>query len=201
VRVVAAAKVGYLFGTFPTADFAARAATRGEVDLHEAGTGNPGAANAMAVLGKKWGAVVFAGDAAKGALAALAGRAIAGDAGASVAGTMAVAGHIWPVWNGFRGGKGVATATGATAVTCPPAFPIVGTALGVGAISEGGAERAVQLAAPVWIALTFALARRGRGNGWGPRPDGALVAGAVATSAMVLAKFATSSSRSPRRPG
>ena len=55
LRLIAAATTGYALGTIPSADVAARLATRGETDLRDAGSGNPGAVNAMAVLGKGWG--------------------------------------------------------------------------------------------------------------------------------------------------
>src|SRR3954453_1276454 len=98
-----AAATGYLAGTVPSADLAARAATGGSTDLRAAGSGNPGAANAMKVLGARWGYVVMAADIAKGALACRLGRRLAGDSGAHVAGTAAVVGHCFPVWNRFKG--------------------------------------------------------------------------------------------------
>ena len=69
-RIAAAATVGYLAGTIPSASLAARAATGGLTDLRAAGTGNPGAANASAVLGVRWGAAVMAADITKAAVAA-----------------------------------------------------------------------------------------------------------------------------------
>ena len=77
----------------PCADTAARLASGGTADLREAGTGNPGAVNAMAVLGKRWGWGILAADAAKGALACAAGRRLAGATGAHAAGAAAVVGH------------------------------------------------------------------------------------------------------------
>ena len=108
--IVGAAVAGYLAGTVPSADLAARMATGGDVDLRAAGSGNPGAANAMQVLGPCWGYGVLAADVAKGAAAAVVGRRLAGTTGAHVGATAAVVGHCWPAWTGFRGGKGVATA-------------------------------------------------------------------------------------------
>ena len=79
------------------------------------------------VLGKKWGLLVIVMDAAKGAVAGLLGLAI-GDAAAYAAGTGVIAGHCWPVWNGFRGGKGVAAAGGSFFTVFPPMVPIDGLA-------------------------------------------------------------------------
>src|SRR4051794_21871078 len=106
---------------FPSADLVARLASRGSVDLRESGSGNPGGLNAARVLGRKWGLLVIVMDAGKGALAGAAGLAM-GDAGASAAGTGVIAGHCWPAYNGFRGGKGVAAAGGSFFSVFPPMF-------------------------------------------------------------------------------
>ncbi len=116
--------VGYLIGTFPTADLVAKRASGGTVDLRRAGTGNPGGANAAKVLGKRAGYTIMAGDVAKGALASAVGGAVAGPVGAHLAGTSSVVGHCFPVWNGFRGGKGVAASVGQCLATFPAYFPI-----------------------------------------------------------------------------
>src|SRR2546421_6942387 len=100
--IVVGAAVGYVIGMFPSADLVARLASRGSVDLRASGSGNPGGLNAARVLGRKWGLLVIVMDAAKGAVAGFVGLAI-GDAAAYAAGTGVIAGHCWPVWNGFRG--------------------------------------------------------------------------------------------------
>ncbi len=68
-RTVGAAALGYLFGTLPSADVATRLASGGAVDLRIAGSGNPGATNVSALLGKRWGYAVLAADIAKGGAA------------------------------------------------------------------------------------------------------------------------------------
>ena len=123
-RLMASLAAGYLLGTLPSADVATRVATRGQGDLRSQGSGNPGALNAIKVLGPGWGYGVMAADIAKGAAACVAGRALAGDLGAHVGGTAAVVGHCFPVWNGFRGGKGVAASVGQCAMTFPAYVPI-----------------------------------------------------------------------------
>ena len=60
----------------------------------------------------------------QGLVAALVGWRVGGDAGVYLGATAAIAGHICPVWTGFRGGKGVATAGGARLAVFPPYFPI-----------------------------------------------------------------------------
>ncbi len=106
----------YLIGSFPSGYIVGRI---NGVDLRKAGSGNIGATNALRVLGKKWGYIVFAADIFKGWLSvalayALVQRfapdhvAIAG----VLAGVFVVLGHNFPVWLGFKGGKGIATSAG-----------------------------------------------------------------------------------------
>lgn len=187
-RVVAAAGVGYLAGTFPSADLATRIAARG-LDLRAEGSGNPGALNAAAVLGRRWGLAVLAADMAKGTFAGLAGRAIAGDDGAYAAATGSIAGHIAPVWNGFRGGKGVATSAGACLAVFPAYFPLDAAVAATSAAASQQAERSIQVSCAVWTAAAVLWWRRGLPNGWGPTPGPALPMFAAVSSAMILAKF------------
>jgi acyl phosphate:glycerol-3-phosphate acyltransferase len=201
--VVAAAALGYLFGTVPSADVAARLATGGTTDLRSAGSGNPGAANAMAALGKGWGWGVLAADVGKGALACVAGGRLAGPAGANVAGTAAVVGHCYPVWKGFRGGKGVAVSAGQCLVTFPAYFPLdLAVAWVVGRL-RGRAFPATAVASAVWVTCGVLWWRRGWSNSWGPPPGPALPLCAAATSAVILRRFAaperTRSAPAPRR--
>jgi glycerol-3-phosphate acyltransferase PlsY len=189
--LAAAGLAGYLLGTFPTADLAARLATRGRTNLRVEGSGNPGATNAAQVLGARWGVVVLVGDVAKGALAGTVGRALAGDPGAHVAATASVAGHIAPVWSRFRGGKGVATSAGACLTTFPAYFPLdVGVAV-MGATTKRNAEAATRLSCGAWVVAALVWWRRRWPNLWGPAPSGWLPASAAASSAMILVKFAT----------
>src|SRR3954465_12991780 len=124
-QILVGTLIGYVIGMFPSADLVARLASRGSVDLRAAGSGNPGGLNAARVLGRKWGLLVIVMDAAKGALAGFIGLAL-GDAAAYAAGTAVIAGHCWPVYNGFRGGKGVAAAGGSVFPGFPPLGPVGG---------------------------------------------------------------------------
>ena len=194
MRIVAASAVGYVAGTFPTADVVSRYAAKrnGEkaIDLRATGTGNPGTLNAAKVLGWKWGAAVLAGDALKGALASLAGRALAGDNGTYAAGSGAVIGHCAPVWNGFRGGKGVATSAG-TALVCFPAYVPIDVSLAAGtlALSRGKAGTATYVASAVFVAAALYWWQRGNGNAWGPKPTVGLPLYAFSTSAIIAYRF------------
>lgn len=187
--VPAAMFVGYLIGTIPSADIATRLARTEVSDLRSTGSGNPGATNAAAVLGTRWGVAVLIADMGKGALAGVAGRAIGGTAGAYSASAASIAGHIVPVWSGGRGGKGVATSAGACAAVFPAFFPIDTAVAVIGAVTSRNAERAVWMSCTAWIVSSLLWWRRRLPNAWGPEPTGGLPIFAVAGSAMIIAKF------------
>ena len=82
-------------------------------DLRKVGSGNTGASNVQRTMGWKYGLITFAGDALKGVAACLIAEWITGDHMASLAaGLFVIIGHNWPVYYGFRGGKGVAASCG-----------------------------------------------------------------------------------------
>ena len=188
--VVAAAVLGYLLGSLPSADLASRVATRGGVDLRAAGSGNPGATNAAKVLGARWGGAVLVLDVAKGVAAGFVGRALGGDLGMLVAATMVVAGHILPPWSRFRGGKGVATSAGACLAVFPTYFPIFIALAAVLAIVSRDTERVAQVSGVAWIAAAIVWSTASLPNGWGPRPGVGLVAFTAAATTLIVAKFA-----------
>ncbi len=112
--VLPAIILGYAIGSVPIGFLAAQG-TRG-VDLRRAGSGNVGAANVYRSTSLGIAMAVMAADMAKGVAAVLiAGSGVAG----VIAGVAAVVGHVYPVWLGFHGGKGVATACGVFAVLSP----------------------------------------------------------------------------------
>jgi len=192
---LASAAAGYLIGTIPCADTAARLATGGTTDLRYSGTGNPGAVNAMAVLGARWGWGILAADAAKGALACAAGRGFGGSTGAHVAGTAAVVGHCLPVWNGFRGGKGVAVSLGQCTATFPAYLPIdLGVAWAVGRW-KGRTFPGTLAASTTWVLAGVLWWRKGWPNAWGPPPSAALPISAAVSSAVIAYKFLTADIR------
>ena len=110
--------VSYLLGAIPTAFIVARA--KG-VDIRQVGSGNVGATNVFRSVGKGWGIFTFAMDAMKGFVPAWVFPRVAlswlGYAGGPELGlacaAAAVAGHNWPIYLRFKGGKGVATSAGA----------------------------------------------------------------------------------------
>ncbi len=154
----------YLLGSIPTSVWLGRA-IKG-VDLRDHGSGNAGATNAFRVLGKPIGIAVLVLDMAKGFLAvnmALLQDEIAPGSEAWIIfriglGLLAVVGHIFPVFAGFKGGKGVATITGVALALHPyAALAAIGVYLLVfllTRISALGSLSAV-LTYPIWIILVF----------------------------------------------
>lgn len=202
-RLAGAALTGYALGGLPSADVATRLATGGGTDLRMTGSGNPGAVNAMTVLGGGWGTAVLAADVAKGALACAVGRAVAGGTGSHLGGTAAVIGHCFPVASRFKGGKGVAASVGQCLATFPAYFPID---LAVAALSSAGpwrrrAAAATLLSSGAWVGGAILWWRTGWPNLWGPRPTVALPLAAAASSAVILYRFATAARVASGTPG
>lgn len=112
------AGVAYLLGSIPFGVLIVK--MRGGPDIRKTGSGNIGAANVMRNAGAVAGVLTLVLDAGKGYLAVwIAERAIHGNIHwMAVAAAAAVIGHIFPVWLGFRGGKGVATGLGAFLPIC-----------------------------------------------------------------------------------
>ncbi len=105
----------YLLGSFPTGYVAVRL-VRGE-DIRRHGSSNIGATNVGRVLGRKWAIAVAVCDMSKGGVAILLAMAcgVMDERLLALVGAIAVLGHDYPVWLGFKGGKGVATTFGAFA--------------------------------------------------------------------------------------
>ncbi len=104
------AALGYLMGSVPFGMVVARVMGLG--NLRQIGSGNIGATNVLRTGNKAAAALTLIFDAAKGAVAVLLARAMAGEDAAQIAALMAFLGHCFPVWLGFKGGKGVATFLG-----------------------------------------------------------------------------------------
>ena len=117
--------LGYLLGSIPTAYIAGR--VRKGIDIRQVGDENMGAANAFRQLGAKTGLGVFFIDAGKGALAILIAQAAnIPQTAVLLTGLAAVAGHNWPVFIGFRGGRGEATTIGVLLALITQPMLIVG---------------------------------------------------------------------------
>jgi len=154
----------YLLGSIPSSVWLGRA-LKG-VDLREHGSGNAGATNAFRVLGKPIGTAVLLADMLKGFLAVnLSHLQQEIDPGSEAwmmlrigLGLLAVCGHIFPVFAGFRGGKGVATITGAALAIHPwAALAAMGIYLLVFLVFKISAlgSLTAALSYPVWIFWVF----------------------------------------------
>jgi glycerol-3-phosphate acyltransferase PlsY len=158
VRALVGLVVAYGLGALPWGLWLGR--WFGGVDVRTLGSGNPGATNVYRTLGPKIGLAVFVLDFLKGVAGVFACRAIAGDSvpgGAIAAGLggalAAVLGHVWSVFAGFKGGKGVATGAGAMVAVAPLAGALGLVTFAVALF----ASRRVSVGSIV-AALVFALA-------------------------------------------
>jgi glycerol-3-phosphate acyltransferase PlsY len=193
VRLGLAATLGYLLGTVPSADIASRIASGGRVDLRRSGSRNPGAVNASRLLGMTAGRAVVVADVAKGFAGCACGNAVAGHAGAHVAGVAAVVGHCYPPRNGFQGGKGVATSFGQCLYTFPAAAPVdIAVAMGVARLPglRQPALVSTTVASSVWLLLSVVWWRRRLPNSWGPPATGVLPLANAVTVTVVASRFA-----------
>jgi glycerol-3-phosphate acyltransferase PlsY len=117
-RQLACLVAAYLLGSISFAIVLVRA-FRG-VDVRHEGSGNAGATNVLRTSGRRLATLTMLLDIGKGALAVLLMQAVTYDPRwLAAAASLAVLGHVFPVWFGFRGGKGVATAIGGFSVLCP----------------------------------------------------------------------------------
>lgn len=113
------AVIAYLLGSISTGILISKNSGH---NLREEGSRNTGASNALRVMGLKGGALTFLGDFLKALIAVLIGKALAGMEGGMIAGLFAVLGHNWPVFFGFKGGKGIAC----SAAVLTTLFPLEG---------------------------------------------------------------------------
>lgn len=132
------------------------------VDIRTQGSGNAGGTNALRTQGWRFALGTVAIDIGKGALAAWLARRFAGDAGvAYLAVLAAVAGHVWPVFHGFRGGKGAGTLVGGLLVLWPPAILPLLTVWLLCLTITGYVGLATILAAAALPAFAFAIGADG----------------------------------------
>ncbi len=130
---IISAVAAYLLGSVSTGLLVARFAHG--PDLHSVGSGSTGASNVQRTMGWKYGLITFAGDALKAVAACLLGRWLTGEhTCALLCGLAVVIGHNWPVFFGFKGGKGVASSCGVM-VCCYPIPAVICFVLTVGLIA------------------------------------------------------------------
>lgn len=110
--------IGYLLGSIPTGLWLGR--WRGGVDIRSSGSGRTGATNTFRSLGLRWSVLVLLLDGLKGAVPILIVRAVwDSPTGDVLAGLAAIVGHQFPLYAGFKGGRGAATAMGASLAIVP----------------------------------------------------------------------------------
>lgn len=120
---LACAAIAYLIGSF-CASIPLSKKLYG-ADIRTKGSGNAGATNMARVYGMKAGAVTFALDAVKTMAAMLIGAHLGGQTGEAIAGAFCVVGHCFPIYFGFRGGKGVSVGAALGFMTHPLVFCII----------------------------------------------------------------------------
>ena len=167
--------IGYLLGAIPSGYLAGRW-LKG-IDLRECGSGSTGATNVLRNVGKGPALVVFLIDVGKGALAVLLAKSVGlSDWLQVLAGLAALAGHIWPVWLGWKGGKAVATGLGMfLGLAWPVGLACFGLFMAV--ISIFRIVSLSSVVAAIGLPLLDADLRRQqrlRGGVVGGQPDGAL---------------------------
>ena len=109
--VIVSCLIAYFLGSVSTGLIVAHAANG--PDLRSVGSGNTGASNVQRTMGWKYGLITFLGDSVKGVIACRVAWLMTGDHMACLAaGFFAIAGHNWPVYYHFKGGKGVAASCG-----------------------------------------------------------------------------------------
>ena len=154
--IALATVAAYIVGSI---DFAVIVARMHGVDIHQVGSGNPGASNVIRSVGKFAGAMVLLGDTMKGVVGAAMGMVASGTADpqiewAFLAGFAAVVGHCYPIFHRFRGGKGVATGLGVLFFT----MPLVGAITVVGWLTLVKLTKTASISSLIMVLVAIPLA-------------------------------------------
>jgi glycerol-3-phosphate acyltransferase PlsY len=158
---------GYLLGSIPSGYLAGR--WLAGLDIRREGSGSTGATNVLRVVGKGPALVVFLVDVLKGSAAVLLAKAVLDPFGVGVvlAGLAALAGHIWPVWLGWKGGKAVATGLGMLlGLTWPVGLACFGIFLAVLSLSRIVSLSSVVAALSLPLLMLGWFANQGLGLRW-----------------------------------
>ena len=154
LSLIVVAVLAYLLGSVPFGVVITRLLGLG--DLRSIGSGNIGATNVLRTGHKGAAAATLILDAAKGGVAVLVARAAVGEDAAQVAGLFAFLGHLFPVWLGFKGGKGVATFLGTLlALAWPVGLAACATWAATAALTRFSSLSALLAAvlAPLWAMI------------------------------------------------
>lgn len=147
--------IAYLLGSIPFGILVTRLFGRG--DLRKVGSGNIGAANAMRAGGFRVALLVWIADMLKSVIAVLIGMAMGGEVLAAWCGFTSVLGHCFPIWLGFRGGKGVSCLFGVLLAINPLLFVVAGVVWLITALSFGYSSLAGIVVFFVASVLGFAI--------------------------------------------
>lgn len=148
------AALSYLLGSIPFGLVITRLLGLG--DLRQIGSGNIGATNVLRTGNKPAALATLLLDAGKGGIAVLMARALVGEDATQIAALFSFLGHLFPVWLGFRGGKGVATCLGTLlALAWPAGLAVCATWAATAYISRISSLSALVATAlaPVWLIL------------------------------------------------
>ncbi len=154
LALILTAIMAYLLGSIPFGLVITRAFGLG--DLRQIGSGNIGATNVLRTGNKPAALATLLLDAGKGGIAVLLARAMVGEDAAQTAALFSFLGHLFPVWLGFRGGKGVATFIGTLlALAWPAGLAVCATWAAVAYIARISSLSALVASAlaPVWLIL------------------------------------------------
>jgi glycerol-3-phosphate acyltransferase PlsY len=154
LALLAAAVLGYLLGSIPFGLVITRMAGLG--DIRSIGSGNIGTTNVLRTGRKDLAAATLLLDAIKGTVAVLLARYFWGPEAAIVAGLCAFLGHIFPIWLGFKGGKGVATYLGLLAAFAWPVaifFALVWVGMAFATRYSSASALAASLLSPIALLL------------------------------------------------
>ena len=159
-QFLASAAIGYLLGSIPSGLWVGRLA-RG-IDVRDYGSGRTGFTNVLRTVGPRWGVVVLVADLAKGAVPVIIARVLSDEPYVyTVAGLAAAVGHDWPLFAGFRGGRGVAASFGAALALNPiAAAALIPVGAGLVAVTRIMSLMSVGMA-PVLALVFVALAVAG----------------------------------------
>lgn len=176
---------GYFIGSVPIGFLIAKLVFR--IDLRTAGSGNIGATNVGRTLGAKWGVGCLVFDALKGVVPTLLPFAVNWPTGwrdpvMVACGAAAVVGHVFPVWLGFRGGKGVATGAGVAIVLAWQAAVAAAVTFAIVFLAKRIVSLSSIAAAVVYAVVVLVLCEPTSRENW------PLIAFAVAIPALIVVR-------------
>ncbi len=163
LKYILAGIIGYLMGSISSGYLVSKA--YGLRDIRKHGSGNSGTTNVLRTLGWLPSVLTLAGDCLKGYVACLIGRALGGDLGMLIGGFCAILGHDFPVFMGFRGGKGIATSLGLI-IAINPMMAVAELVVQIIAVAITRTMSIASLITTVAFPVLTVFMERGRPNYW-----------------------------------